>query len=243
MRRLGEGVGEPKNQDIHTHMPTTKKTTSPKRKTTEEPPVAAPAPAPAPEPAAAPAPAPAPEPAADPAPAPAPEPAAEPAPKAKRGSKKKAAPLPESEAEAAPPPAKRKKKETKKPRAKSAYSFFAGEYRGTLEPNLPFSEVSKLCGEAWKGVEDKSKWTQMAEESNQAMRDALPPAPPKRPVSGYIAFSVAKRRELKEANPEMTFKGLSGECAKLWKALTKEEQAAWKPTTADGAESVVSMAE
>ena len=228
-----EGVGEPKNPDPHTPMPTTKKT-SPKRKATEEPP------APAPE-TAPPAPASVPQEPVVAAAAP-----AEPAPpKAKRASKKKAAappPEPEEVAETAPPPAKRKKKEAKKPRAKSAYSFFAGEYRGTLEPNLPFSEVSRLCGEAWKGVEDKSKWTKMAEESNQAMRDALPPAPPKRPVSGYIAFSVAKRRELKEANPEMTFKGLSGECAKLWKALTKEEQAAWKPT-ADGAESVVSMAE
>jgi len=212
-------------------MPTTKKT-SPKRKATEDPAPPAPETTP-PAPASVPQ-----EPVVAAAAAP-----AEPAPpKAKRATKKKAtAPPPEPE-EVAPPPAKRKKKETKKPRAKSAYSFFAGEYRGTLEPKLPFAEMSRLCGEAWKAVEDKSKWNQMAEEANQAMRDAQPPAAPKRPVSAYIAFSVQKRRELKEANPEMTFRGLSGECAKLWKALSKEEQAAWKPT-ADGAESVVSMAE
>ena len=137
----------------------------------------------------------------------------------------------------APPPKKAK-------RAKSAYTFFCAEYAvQQADSSVPFGEMSKRCSQAWKALEDKSKYEQMAEQARLEAAAAAPPpeaaaesAPKakkeKRAPSGYILFCKEKRPLYAGADPNLKFGELSKRCSEAWKALTDEERASYKPVAA-----------
>jgi hypothetical protein len=124
---------------------------------------------------------------------------------------------------------KKARKAPKKPRAPSAYSLFVKECRETDAVQLGeggLGAFSKACSEAWRNLADKSKYVAAAAERKLAIQAA---APPKRPPSAYIRFSVQERAKRKLADPALTFKELSQQCAAAWKELSDTEKAAWKP--------------
>jgi cell division septum initiation protein DivIVA len=55
------------------------------------------------------------------------------------------------------------------------------------------------------------------------------PDAPKRPASAYILFSNAKRAEIVKANPGAKLPEVAKILGGMWKALTPEQQAAYKP--------------
>lgn len=116
----------------------------------------------------------------------------------------------------------------KKKRAKSAYSFFMAEFRGTDEmKDVSLAEMSKKTSAAWKGMTDKSKYEEMAANARQDTEHDSPPKS-KKPPSAFIRFSMEYRGTLKEENPKMDFKELSVRCGAAWRALPQEEKDAWK---------------
>lgn len=155
------------------------------------------------------------------------------------------------DAESTAPPKRRTKKAAKPARARSAFAYFASEYRGTLaEPPASLGELSRQCAAAWKEVEDKARFEALAAEdktraaearaaAKQAAKqaaegtyggasssDAPPPAPKvKRAPSAYVRFAGAERVRLKAAEPELSFGDLARRCGAAWKALTPEARA------------------
>jgi len=65
------------------------------------------------------------------------------------------------------------------------------------------------------------------------------PDAPKKPLSSYLIFSAAKRAEVPEGGAKLTAKIL----AEHWKALTPEQQAAYKPVAVTAAVAPVAVAE
>ena len=51
----------------------------------------------------------------------------------------------------------------------------------------------------------------------------------KRRKNPYIVFCKAKRDELKEKNKDMKPKEIQSKLAELWRALSEDEKAAYKP--------------
>lgn len=171
---------------------------------------------------------------ADPPPPPTPAAADKPA---SRGisKKKKKTKTAEDVAEAVVGKTKKTAKKPKAPRAKSAYSLFAADYRAAMPtpaegaPKPTLAEVSKACGAAWKALEDKSKYEALAADDRARLEAAKPP---KRAPSGYILFATAYRATLKEQEPTLTFKELSQRCGVAWKALSEEEKRGYTPVAA-----------
>ena len=60
-------------------------------------------------------------------------------------------------------------------------------------------------------------------------KKAKDPDAPKRPASAYILFSNAKRAEVVKANPAAKLPEVAKILGGMWKALTPEQQAAYKP--------------
>ena len=142
-------------------------------------------------------------------------PAADATVKVSKGRKKR-----KQDADEASTPRKRVKK--KAPRAKSAYSFFAATFQPT--PDATFGERSKQCSLAWKGITDKSVYEEQAAADRARI---AADAPPKKPVSAYVRFSVSERARLKAAEPELTFKELSQRCGLAWRGLDDGARAEW----------------
>ena len=59
------------------------------------------------------------------------------------------------------------------------------------------------------------------------------PAPKKKKMTGYVYFCSHNREGIKADNPEMKAQDITGELARLWKELTKEEQKEWTDSAAD----------
>ena len=57
------------------------------------------------------------------------------------------------------------------------------------------------------------------------------PAPKK--MTGYVYFCSHNREGIKADNPEMKAQDITGQLARLWKELTKEEQKEWTDSAAD----------
>jgi hypothetical protein len=60
-------------------------------------------------------------------------------------------------------------------------------------------------------------------------KKAKNPDAPKRPASAYILFSNAKRAEVVAANPAAKLPEVAKILGGMWKALTPEQQASYKP--------------
>ena len=63
-------------------------------------------------------------------------------------------------------------------------------------------------------------------------KKAKDPDAPKRPASAYILFSNAKRAEVVKANPAAKLPEVAKILGGMWKALTPEQQAKFKPAVA-----------
>lgn len=63
-------------------------------------------------------------------------------------------------------------------------------------------------------------------------KKAKDPDAPKRPASAYILFSNAKRAEVVKANPGAKLPEVAKILGGMWKALTPEQQASFKPAVA-----------
>lgn len=63
-------------------------------------------------------------------------------------------------------------------------------------------------------------------------KKAKDPDAPKRPASAYILFSNAKRAEVVKANPGAKLPEVAKVLGGMWKALTPEQQASFKPAVA-----------
>lgn len=55
---------------------------------------------------------------------------------------------------------------------------------------------------------------------------ALPPGP-KKPLNAFLFFSLDKRAEAKEANPEMGAGGISKVVGEMWQGLSMADKAPW----------------
>lgn len=131
---------------------------------------------------------------------------------------------------------KRKKKGT---RAPSSYVLFAIEHRkGVLEaqPGLKLGEISKLCGAAWKALDEEGKapWIAKAKEAKEKKQTELSEqqgtAAPgkKRTASSYLLFAMAKRRDILKEEPTLSIGMVSKKCGMLWKELDAEEKKTWQ---------------
>ena len=146
--------------------------------------------------------------------------------------KKKKRPRPEEEETTTvtePETKAKKRKAPKKPRVKSAYAFFVSAWHGSLDEadkkSATLGVLSKRCAEAWKALADKSEYEAKATADRARIQAE---APPRRPLTAYLRFSIQERIKLKEAEPELTFPQISKRCGEAWKALAPEAKAAWK---------------
>ena len=123
---------------------------------------------------------------------------------------------------------------------------FSKEHRLTLPADMPWGDKSKACGEAWKALEDKSKYVALAEERK---RNAPPKEPKKKKPeaeaeeggkkkkkkktgekkapSGYNLFVSAERVKLKAEEPDLAHTEVFKRLGPAWKALPDEEKAEW----------------
>lgn len=65
-------------------------------------------------------------------------------------------------------------------------------------------------------------------------RSGNAPTAPKRALSAYMYFVQAKRQEIKNANPDLSFGELTKHLAQMWKDLSEEDKAPYaKQAAAD----------
>jgi hypothetical protein len=132
---------------------------------------------------------------------------------------------------------KTSKKETrpKRPRAPTSYMLFASDLRlQKLDEfkGLSLTDVSKACGQAWQTLTEVEK-TVWKDKSNAAREQLLidhppPEAKPRRPVSGYILFSLEERIRCKSQHPGLKPTEVTKLCGEAWNTLSAHEREAWK---------------
>lgn len=144
------------------------------------------------------------------------------------------------------------------PHAKSAYAFFCEEQRATSTEKLGFTETSKRNGLAWGALQDKSKYVALAEARKREVLEAKAALAAegttatvdgkkkkkdkddgktkrkregggaKKPLTGFILYSMETRPAIKEAEPELTFPEVAKRLGAAWKALSDEDKAGYK---------------
>ena len=118
-------------------------------------------------------------------------------------------------------------KKHKPPRARSAYAHFFVDFRKTMDPGTAttLGAISTQCSVAWKALEDKSQYMDMASTS-RALCHANDP--PKRPPSAYIRYCSAERPSIKATDPDISFADMSKRLGAGWRALTDEARLEWQ---------------
>lgn len=135
-------------------------------------------------------------------------------------------------------------------RFKSAYMFFSTtkhkeirEELGTKGQTEKTTNIAKLVSKAWKelSTEDREEWDDMARKDKLRFevekslytgpwkvpaqkRSQKDPNAPKRPMSAFLAFSHARRAEVKSKNPGMNNAEISRVLAKMWKDASEDEK-------------------
>ena len=189
----------------------------------------------------------------------------------KDAKKDKKAKKPKSSKEKEPKSKKRKESPTKKKKkkdpnapknAKSAFMFFSVAKRAGIKeanPDASFGDMGKLVGAAWKEVDDKTKWEEMAAEDKQRYKKDMaaysPPSEddvssdddgnkkpkkkrakkdpnaPKNAKSAFMFFSSAKRAGIKEANPDASFGDMGKLVGAAWKEV--DDKTKWEELAAE----------
>lgn len=135
-------------------------------------------------------------------------------------------------------------------RFKSAYMFFSTtkhkdirEELGTKGVAEKTTNIAKLVSKAWKelSTEERDKWEEMARKDKLRFevekslytgpwkvpakkRSQRDPNAPKRPMSAFLAYSHAKRAEVKAENPGMNNAEISRVLSQMWKVAPEEEK-------------------
>ncbi|CAJ1965389.1 unnamed protein product [Cylindrotheca closterium] len=68
-----------------------------------------------------------------------------------------------------------------------------------------------------------------AKKNKRKMKPAADPNAPKKPLSGFMKFSQEHRAIIKEENPDLSFGGIGKKLGDMWRALSADEKAAYKP--------------
>ena len=135
----------------------------------------------------------------------------------------------------------RKPKAAKKrhSRTPSSYVLFSMEHRKVViekNPDLTLGEVSKLCGSAWKDLNETERkpWMEKAEDlknrrkSEIAEEVAKDPPKKKRTPSSYLLFAMEHRKIVLDANPGMNIGSVSKLCGAAWAGLDETAKETWK---------------
>lgn len=135
-------------------------------------------------------------------------------------------------------------------RFKSAYMFFSTTKHKDIREELggrgiveKTTNIAKLVSQAWKELtpEVKELWEEMARQDKARFevekslytgpwkvpakkRSQKDPNAPKRPMSAFLAYSHAKRAEVKKKSPTMNNAEISRVLAQLWKEAPEEEK-------------------
>ncbi|GAX22157.1 high mobility group protein B4 [Fistulifera solaris] len=142
-------------------------------------------------------------------------------------------------------PALRKAPQAPK-RFKSSYICFfmakQSEIKKELGESASIESVSKRSSELWRSLsqEERKDWNDIAAKDKQrfldekkayigpwkvsSRRQKKDPAAPRRPMSAFLFFSVGKRKELSEKNPDMKNTGISRILGQMWRSLTDNER-------------------
>lgn len=134
-----------------------------------------------------------------------------------------------------------KKNSTRTP---SSYVLFSMEERKKIvaaNAGLGLGEVSKLCGSAWKALDNtcKEEWIALAKEMKEKrlqenkQLEAEEPTKKKRKPSSYLLFAMEHRKLVLKDNPAFGIGDVSKACGKAWNALSEEEKATWKLKASD----------
>lgn len=137
----------------------------------------------------------------------------------------------------------KKNNDGKPKRARSAYILFCKEERKRfLENNKDITQKDVMAGLAklWKEASDdvRDEFAVMAEEDKVRYEKQLEEwqvfQPPKKPRVAYNYFVAITRPQIKEKNPEASFKDISKLIGESWKALTEKGKVRFvKMETAD----------
>lgn len=142
----------------------------------------------------------------------------------------------------------KKKKPTKKrgkkgkgigTRTPSSYVLFSMDHRKKIieeHPDYSLGEVSKLCGVAWKTLDDTSKqpWVDQASDLKRKRMTEIEelkkdePPKKKRTPSSYLLFAMDYRQTVLKDNPGMAIGDVSKLCGAKWKTLADAEKTVWK---------------
>jgi hypothetical protein len=140
----------------------------------------------------------------------------------------------------------------------TSYMCFCKDKRLEIKvsnPGLKLPQISKMLGAAWKSLSeaekglyiqkallDKERYsndmktyerpsdTELLEEKKSSRKRTISAVSGvKRPISSYMFFSKDKIREIKEANPEFTFKQINSELGRMWREVftTPEDREKW----------------
>lgn len=135
-----------------------------------------------------------------------------------------------SDAAASTKPKKKKKQKKKrdplKPkRARSAYTFFVAEMRPEIkkrEPEMPFAEVGKALGAAWKVCTHKEHYNKLAAADKRRAereREQYEKNKPKRAISAYMFFVKENRAEIQKRMPQLKFAEIGRLLGQAWRDL------------------------
>ena len=116
------------------------------------------------------------------------------------------------------------------------------EIKEELGDKSSVTEVSKKSAEMWKNLpaEERAHWDDVAAKDKQRYmvekssytgpwqvpwkRAKKDPSAPKRPMSAFLYFSQDKRRQIKEANPNIRNTEVSRILGELWRNANEEEK-------------------
>lgn len=121
----------------------------------------------------------------------------------------------------------------------SAYLYFVSDYRMVLKKkgeNISrVQEVAKLCGEAWKSMNDEEKIPyskKYAEDRARYLKEkeaydrkmGKDPNKPKRPQTAYFFFLADFRKEMAGKPPNPEGKKIPTLAGERWKTMTAEQK-------------------
>ena len=133
----------------------------------------------------------------------------------------------------------------------TGYMLFANaNRRAVLErrPGLKVTEVAQALGEMWRALpeEERKRLSDQAAELRRAAPPRQPKAKeakeakarakagkgaaaprPKRPLSGFMKFSQAKRADVLAAEPGVAFGEVGKRLGAMWRGLSADEKARW----------------
>ena len=140
---------------------------------------------------------------------------------------------------------RRKKKAPRDPnrpkRATIAFMFFSNEQRPRVlrsSPQMHLSEVSKVLGAEWRGMDARAKAPYEAKAAadkkryEREMAAYTPPFKPKRPRPAFMFFSVERRVVLQKQHKQLDFYEISKLLGAEWRQMGEADRAPYQ-TKAD----------